>query len=84
MTTVDTVFFLTRWPFESNLEALFNVTESEAGRLLDLIGAQNVALDPGAVRYPIVIETVARRVSFRTAVPAWPLRAPEEMAGSGP
>jgi hypothetical protein len=84
MTAGDTVSFLTRWPFEPNVEAFFNVGDSEAGRLLDQVGAQNVALDPGAVLYPIVIDTVARRVSFRTAVPAWPVRAPEEMAGSGP
>jgi len=30
-----------------------------------------------------VIETVVRRVSFRAPVPAWPERAPDDMAGTG-
>ena len=79
----DTVPFLTRWPFEPVVEANFGVGDSEAGRLLGLVEAQNVTLDPGVVRHPIVIETVAGRVSFRTPVPAWPLRAPDDMAGTG-
>jgi hypothetical protein len=79
----DTVPFLARWPFEPGVEASFSVGESEAGRLLDLVGARSVTLDPGVVRHPIVIETVARRVSFRAPVPAWPERAPEDMAGTG-
>ena len=80
----DTVPFLTRWPFEPVVEANFGVGDSEAGRLLGLLEAQNVTLDSGVVRHPIVIETVAGRVSFRTPVPAWPLRAPDDMAGTGP
>src|ERR1019366_4533146 len=80
----DTVPFLTRWPFEPVVEANFDVGDSEAGRLLGLVESQNVTLDPGVVRHPIVIETVAGRVSFRTPVPAWPLRAPDDMAGTGP
>jgi len=80
----DTVPFLTRWPFEPGVEATFAFGDSEAGRLLGLVEAQDVTLDPGVVRHPIVIETVARRVSFRAPVPAWPLRAPEDMAGTGP
>jgi hypothetical protein len=79
----DTVSFLTRWPFDPAVEMVFSVGESEAGRLLDLVDARNVTLDPGVVKHPIVIETLERRVSFRAPVPAWPERWPEAMAGTG-
>jgi hypothetical protein len=79
----DTVPFLASWPFDAGVAAAFDTGETEAGRLLGLVGSGNVALDPGAVRHPIVIETVARRVSPQAAVPDWPVREPREMSGTG-
>ncbi len=80
---VDTVPFLTRWPFEGGVAAAFDAGASEAGRLLEGGGDRTATLDPGAVRHPIVVETRARVVSFREGVPAFRLRAPEEMVETG-
>jgi hypothetical protein len=79
----DAVPFLARWPFDPGVEAGFDSSETEAGRLLGVVDARNVMLDPGVVRHPIVIETTARAVSFTAPVPDWPLRAPGETAGLG-
>ncbi len=81
--TFDGVPMLTRWPFDAAVAARFGAAETEAGRLVGLAGVTCVVLDPGVVSHPIVVETVARPVSFGVPVPSFPVREPEAMAGTG-
>ncbi len=80
----DAVPLLTRWPFDGRVEAAFHAGEAEAGRLLGVLPAPRAVLDPAVAPHPIVIDALAQPVSFRAPVPAFPVRAPEEMAGGGP
>jgi hypothetical protein len=55
----ETTKFLTTWPEDSLVMGSLCVTESEAGRRARALGPAPIILEPKALSWPIVFETLA-------------------------
>lgn len=80
----ETVPFLAEWPELGAVRAGFCPNESHAGRLLRRLAAGSVFLQDGAVRYPIVLETLAASPDPRVAVPVLPTTTPDRLLAAPP
>jgi hypothetical protein len=69
--TVETVPFLASWPDDVRVVGSFCATETASGRMRRSLGEASTVLEPGAVAWPIVLETLAANPD--PAIPVAPL-----------
>jgi hypothetical protein len=68
----EAVPVLTDWPGRRETRQDFREAQTRAGRALRVLAPDPVLLDPGAVRNPLVVETLAASPDPRAAVPRMP------------
>jgi len=81
---VETVPFLASWPDDVRVVGSFCATETAAGRMRRDLGEASTVLEPGAVAWPIVLETLAAAPDPAVAVARFARKSPAELLGKGP
>jgi hypothetical protein len=81
---VETVPFLVSWPDDVRVVGSFCATESASGRMRRSLGEAPTVLEPGAVAWPIVLETVAANPDPAIPVARIPRKSPAELLGKAP
>jgi hypothetical protein len=80
----ETVPFLAEWPEHPMVTAAFCPEESDAGRVVRLLGPAPVLLEEGSVRAPLVLETLAATPNPRVPVPPIPTTTSVRLLASPP
>jgi hypothetical protein len=77
--TLETLPFLTRWPDDGRVVGSFCATETAAGRVRRQLSDAPTVVDPGALGWPIVFETLAAGDDPERPVPRLPRRTAADL-----
>lgn len=82
--TAETVPFLAVWPDDPRVVGSFCATETAAGRLRRRLGQAPTVVEPAALAWPIVFETLAHGPDPRNPVTRLPRKGPKELLEAPP
>ena len=82
--TAETVPFLAVWPDDPRVVGSFCATETAAGRLRRRLGEAPTVVEPAALAWPIVFETLAHGPDPRNPVTRLPRKGPKELLEAPP
>ncbi len=80
----ETMRFLTIWPRDSLVRGSFCTTETDAGRTARALGPAPIILEPNALEWPIVFETLAAGDNPRRPVARLERRTAQDLLRSPP
>jgi hypothetical protein len=81
---LETEVFLTTWPDHHLVVSSFCVTETETGRTARALGPAPIVVEPKALSWPIVFETLAAGEDPNRPVPRLPRRTAADLVRAAP
>jgi hypothetical protein len=81
---IETVPFLASWPDDPRVIGSFCATETASGRMRRSLGEASTVLEPGAIAWPIVLETLAAGPDPAFPVTRLPRKSPTDLLREGP